>query len=317
MSDTYTKLFSSITESTIVSEPVATRWLWVTMLAMADAQGHVFGSIPGLARRANLTIEEVEAGLATFHAPDAYSRTKDNDGRRIVDIDGGWLLLNHAKYAAIRSEAERREYKRQWDRDNRPSGHQRSQSDRSPTQSDTVRQSDKSPTQSDESDSPDHTNTNTNTKDQKHCASGDAPDRFEEFWSVYPSKVGKKPCRAKWKARKLDRLADTIIVNVEARIAKDQRWKDGFVPNPLTYLNQDRWNDPVQGETKPASPSPSSHAPYVPPAPVRRASEDTERKGMQDIASILKTSFNPERQPVSRPARQQEEDHQPTKEQCP
>lgn len=125
MSDTYTKLFSSITESTIVSEPVATRWLWVTMLAMADAGGCVYGSVPGIARRANITLQETEAALATFYAPDPYSRTKDHEGRRIVDIDGGWRLLNHAKYAAIRSEAERRDYKRQWDRDNRPSGHLR------------------------------------------------------------------------------------------------------------------------------------------------------------------------------------------------
>lgn len=121
MSDTYTKLFSSITESTIVSEPVATRWLWVTMLAMANGQGEVFGSIPGLARRANLTLEETEHGLATFYAPDPYSRTKDNEGRRIEEIEGGggWLLLNHAKYRAIRSAEERREYMREYMRDKR------------------------------------------------------------------------------------------------------------------------------------------------------------------------------------------------------
>lgn len=147
MSDTYTKLFSSITESTIVSEPVATRWLWVTLLAMANAQGEVYGSIPGLARRANLTIEETERGLATFYAPDPYSRTKENEGRRIEAMGGGdgWVLLNHAKYAAIRNEAERADYKRQWDRENRPSGHAR-QSDSSPTKSDTSDSSPISPT---------------------------------------------------------------------------------------------------------------------------------------------------------------------------
>lgn len=132
MSDTYTKLFASITESTIVSEPVATRWLWVTLLAMADASGEVHGSVPGLARRANLTLEDVEAALRCFLSPDPYSRTKANEGRRIAEIDGGWRLLNHGKYAAIRNEAERADYKRQWDRDNRPSGHAR-QSDNSPT----------------------------------------------------------------------------------------------------------------------------------------------------------------------------------------
>lgn len=114
MSDSYTKLFSSITESTIVSEPVSTRWLWITMLAMANAAGEVHGSVPGLARRANLSMEETEAGLACFFAPDPYSRTKENEGRRIEQIDGGWLLLNHRKYAAMRNADERREYMRKY-----------------------------------------------------------------------------------------------------------------------------------------------------------------------------------------------------------
>jgi len=76
-----------------------------------------------------------------------------------------------------------------------------------------------------------------------------ATNRFEEFWQAYPKKVGKKPCSAKWKARRLDRLADQIIENVKARIESDDQWLRGFVPNPLTFINQDRWDDPIQKET--------------------------------------------------------------------
>lgn len=138
MSDTYTKLFSSITESTVWGESYSTRIVWVTMLAMADARGNVYGAIPGLARRANVTLQETEAALAAFLAPDPYSRTRDEDGRRIEVIDGGWQLINHAKYGAVRNAEERAEYKREWDRQNRPSGHQRAkeaskESDTSPT----------------------------------------------------------------------------------------------------------------------------------------------------------------------------------------
>ncbi|WP_423176263.1 MULTISPECIES: hypothetical protein [unclassified Stenotrophomonas maltophilia group] len=179
MSDTYTKLFSSITESTVWGESYATRIVWVTMLAMADASGKVYGSIPGLARRANVTLQEVEAAIHSFMSPDPYSRTKDDDGRRIVEIDGGWSLINHGKYGAIRGAEERREYKRQWDRDNRSSGHQRAtspdavrqQSDSSPTQSDSIRQSD-----------PTSTNTNISTslrsveKARKRASAPDCPD---------------------------------------------------------------------------------------------------------------------------------------------
>jgi uncharacterized protein YdaU (DUF1376 family) len=73
--------------------------------------------------------------------------------------------------------------------------------------------------------------------------------RFEEFWQAYPKKAGKKPCSAKWKARRLDRLADQIIKNVRDRIEGDSQWLRGFVPNPLTFINQDRWDDPIQKET--------------------------------------------------------------------
>ncbi len=76
-----------------------------------------------------------------------------------------------------------------------------------------------------------------------------AKNRFEEFWQAYPKKAGKKPCLAKWKARRLDRLADQIIKNVRDRIEGDSQWLRGFVPNPLTFINQDRWDDPIQKET--------------------------------------------------------------------
>ena len=70
--------------------------------------------------------------------------------------------------------------------------------------------------------------------------------RFKEFWEAYPSKKGKKPAREKWQAKKLDELADTIIADVKARAEQDRSWRDGFVPNPATYLHQERWTDEIQ-----------------------------------------------------------------------
>ncbi len=114
MSMTFTKLFSSITESTIWTENSETRLVWITMLAMADSRGRVWASIPGLANRARVTIEHVESALEKFLGPDKYSRTPDNEGRRIEVIDGGWRLLNHAKYRAIRDDEAIKESKRNY-----------------------------------------------------------------------------------------------------------------------------------------------------------------------------------------------------------
>lgn len=86
------------------------------MLAMAHQDGCVYASVPGLAHHANVSIADVEAALKCFLSPDVYSRTKDNDGRRVEEIDGGWKLLNHAKFRAVRSAEERREYWREYKR---------------------------------------------------------------------------------------------------------------------------------------------------------------------------------------------------------
>ncbi len=89
------------------------------MLAMADRNGRVWASIPGLAKEAGVPLEDAERALKDFLSPDEYSRTKDHEGRRIKEIDGGWLLLNHAKYRDMRDEAERKAYKAEWIRKKR------------------------------------------------------------------------------------------------------------------------------------------------------------------------------------------------------
>src|SRR4030065_472467 len=112
MSMTFTKLFSSITESTVWCEPASTRLVWITMLAMSDRKGRVWASIPGLAHRARVSLEDTEVALYTLSSPDKYSRTPDHEGRRIEPIDGGWVLLNHEKYRSIRDEETTREVAR-------------------------------------------------------------------------------------------------------------------------------------------------------------------------------------------------------------
>ena len=72
-------------------------------------------------------------------------------------------------------------------------------------------------------------------------------DGFSEFWDSYPStrKVGKKPCQDKWIRKSLYRLKDQIVNHVRV-MSDSKQWKDGYSPNPLTYLNQERYNDSVE-----------------------------------------------------------------------
>ena len=71
-------------------------------------------------------------------------------------------------------------------------------------------------------------------------------NRFDDFWAAYPKKKEKKKCKAKWKTRKLDHLADMIIADIVNRLKNDRQWLEGFVPNPLTYINGDRWEDDIE-----------------------------------------------------------------------
>lgn len=115
----YSKLFSEIVTSSIWSEDDKTRIVWITMLALKDSRGYVPASVPGLANAARVSIAECETAIAKLEANDQYSRTKDNDGRRIKAVDGGWLVLNHDKYRDKRSDEARKEYQRRWQQEHR------------------------------------------------------------------------------------------------------------------------------------------------------------------------------------------------------
>jgi hypothetical protein len=111
--NTFVKLYGTILTSTVWSEPHSTRIVWITMLALADKDGHVAASIPGLAHAAHVTREECEAALSTFLAPDPDSRTKEYEGRRIEIADGGWIVLNRGKYRELRTDKQIADAERQ------------------------------------------------------------------------------------------------------------------------------------------------------------------------------------------------------------
>ena len=71
---------------------------------------------------------------------------------------------------------------------------------------------------------------------------------FERWWDEYPKKVKKKTALDIWKRKHPD--ADLLIADVRNRVANDSRWKGGFVPDPTTYLNGERWDDEVSTETR-------------------------------------------------------------------
>jgi hypothetical protein len=180
MSMAFSKLFESILESTVWCEPLPTRVCWISMLAMADRLGRVSASVPGLAKRAGISVEETNTALERFMAPDHYSRTPDREGRRIEVIDGGWRLLNYAKYREIRDEESRRDYQRNWDRDHRQ---RRAKNPTNPTVSDRVRPR---PTQAE-------AEAETETSNPPSAGSPPANADFATIWQALPKRTGNNP----------------------------------------------------------------------------------------------------------------------------
>ncbi len=104
----YTKLAQSILTSTVWMEDDHTRLVWLTLLALADRNGEVQASVPGLANLARVPVPSCRVAIDAFLSPDPDSRTKDDGGRRLEEIDGGWVLVNHAKYRALASDEDRK-----------------------------------------------------------------------------------------------------------------------------------------------------------------------------------------------------------------
>ncbi len=90
----------------------------------------------------------------------------------------------------------------------------------------------------------------------------DAEKLFSLWWSEYPSKKGKKPCAAKYRRllrlhQSPETLHDEMITGLRNLKTHCRKWKDGFIPNPLTFLNQERWND--EPEQSPQTQSEALH----------------------------------------------------------
>lgn len=69
---------------------------------------------------------------------------------------------------------------------------------------------------------------------------------FNQFWGIYPRKVGKGAVERAWnKIRPDPQLHEQILMAVyKAKRSNDWQKDNGrYIPNPLTWLNQRRWED--------------------------------------------------------------------------
>jgi len=249
----YTKLFNLILASTIWEADMPTRIVWITMLAMKNQHGVVEASIPGLATLARVPIAQVRQAIENLKAADPDSRSKEDEGRRIRDVDGGWFIINHDKYRRMLSAEERREYLRIKQAEYRA---KKQESTPVNTVSDKYTKLTHTEEEEEEEEETKEEVSVPPTPKAKHHAispTESAPSaldvRFSEFWSAYPKRIGKGAALKAWK--KLKPSTD-LCARITAAIAtqrQSDQWRKGdgqFIPNPATWLNQGRWDDEPQ-----------------------------------------------------------------------
>lgn len=69
------------------------------------------------------------------------------------------------------------------------------------------------------------------------------PARFDEFWEIYPRKVGKDRARTSYLAA-TRRTDEQVVIDGALRLAQDPNLPEAqFIPHPTTWLNRGGWQD--------------------------------------------------------------------------
>jgi len=223
MSKGFTKLFSSIITSSIWSEDDYTRLLWITMLASADAEGNVSGTIPGMAAIARMSLENTEKSLEKLCAPDPYSRSKSNEGRRIIENEDGWHIVNYKKYRQKRNPETRKQQNREAQKRYRDAKNK----DSKPKVSQSKPRISRGKPESAQAEA----------EGEVYKRIKDSSSKFDVFWKAYPKKKGKGAARKVFEKLSPDaRLFDKILATVEQQKLSTDWIRDcgQYIPHPAT-----------------------------------------------------------------------------------
>jgi hypothetical protein len=73
------------------------------------------------------------------------------------------------------------------------------------------------------------------------------PQGFVDFWALWPKndrKAARGKCLDAWRRHKCEPVAEQVLAHVRSMMASDQWREQGgkFIPAPLSYLNQQRWD---------------------------------------------------------------------------
>jgi hypothetical protein len=105
----FTKLDEGILQSSILLEDDATFKVFMVLLAACKSNGIARVSPVFLASILNKPIDTVMECIKKLEQPDPYSRSINDEGRRIRRVDGGYEIINYLKYRDTRVYSDNKE----------------------------------------------------------------------------------------------------------------------------------------------------------------------------------------------------------------
>jgi hypothetical protein len=109
----YAKIFESIYDGSLRKDWKALV-VFQQLLVLADEEGFVDKTPDAISARTTIPIDIIRHGLNELSSPDSESRSREEEGRRIVLIDPqrgwGWRIVNYRSYREIRTKDELRTY---------------------------------------------------------------------------------------------------------------------------------------------------------------------------------------------------------------
>jgi hypothetical protein len=193
----YGKIFGSFFDSSVNDVDPITRLVFIAMIVLSDATGKLDVTRQALARRVNVTTEDVDRAIEILSQPDALSRSSEHEGRRLMPIDPsrswGWVVVNKAAYRGA-SDEEKREQARERKRRERD----RNRKEKPVTEPNT------------------YTGHHSLSLSRHALSRPERDARFEDSWSKVPRKEGKIEARRHWDAKvQTPEDADRFDVGIE------------------------------------------------------------------------------------------------------
>lgn len=89
-----------------------------------------------------------------------------------------------------------------------------------------------------------NSNIASNIVENRYCS-------FDDFWKLYPKKVGKAQAEKAWNKLKVDEpLFEAMKKAIECQ-KRSKQWKDKqYIPYPATWLNGRRWEDELEDQNE-------------------------------------------------------------------